>query len=106
MVADATTSSSSDGLTLNHAAADRTVASPGMANAVVSSPQRAPLMYWTCCIRSSPVFSWLIEPFWMAFGGTEYPSEPMTMLERVGELPSATSSRFVTAHTPIWLTVL
>src|ERR1700716_1492129 len=98
MVADTSASSSSDGLTLNHAAAARMVASPGIVSAVVSSPQRAPLMNWACCIRSSLVANRLLEPFWTAFGGTAYASELMTMLDRVGELPSAISSRLVMAH--------
>src|SRR5215471_21271993 len=87
------------GLTWNQAPPARTVLSPAGCTAVPSSPQTVPPANAVCCIRSSPWFSVLVEPFCGTGGGLAYASELMTMLDSVGRRPDAIAARWVIAHT-------
>src|ERR1700730_734422 len=91
------------GLPLNHAAPVCLVPR-GLASAttlVARAPQIWPPMNCTCCIRSSPESSVLVEPICFAGGCDEYGSLAMSLLESTGVPPESTAETFVRAQTPI-----
>src|ERR1019366_3754506 len=90
----------SEGRTLNQAAPARLVESWAIVTTLVSSPQSRPLMYWVCCMRSSPESIVLVAPFCADPGGRAQVSDAITVLDSLGSLPCWSAVRSVIAQTP------